>query len=452
MAAPPETEFAPGFLADNAVLIVDSTPAARTSLAGTLVQMGGKRHRMNLVGTMDEARAEIRKTKPRIIFCDYLVGKESGLDLIQEQKQAYGAEAKQCLFVLVTSNGSQSAVAHAAEEDVDTFVIKPYTLRMFKKCLEEALKAKLQPNDYAKQIEAGKDRLAAGQVEDARKTFAEAKKLSPKPTLACFYTGQADLLKKALEDASGSFREGLSHNKIHYKCLTGLFDLLMQQKKYAAAYDVVKKIAQYFPANPKRLSSVLRLAVVTNNYSDVESYYQIFTQLDQRTDELIRYMCSALAVTGKYYLSQSTRSRGLKLFDNMAITCAGRVQFMRYAIESMLQYDCVSDAAQYMKRFPAEMHGHPDYKVSAILVAGATRPSGEVIQMARQAIDAGLEDPEVYLTLIEHSAKGGLRDTAEDLCQTAAKKWEKRTEEFRFALESVPILTKQKKPPSKART
>lgn len=422
------------FLSATDVLIVDSNSSARVSLAVTLVNLGATRNKLSLVGTMEEARAEIKRLRPRMIFCDFLIGTRPGLDLIQEQKKEYGDKARDSFFFLVTGNASQSVVARAAEEDVDSFVIKPYTLNTFRKCISEALNAKLNPSEYMKLIEKGKAQLEAGEIDPAVETFESAKKLDPKPTLACFYLGQADLIRQALEEAGEDYRQGLKYNKIHYKCLTGLYDLLMKQRNYEAAYDIVKRLSQYFPANPNRLAGVLRLAIMTSNYDDIEGYYRIFTQLDNRTDELIRYICSALAVTGKYYLGRNTRSRALELFEKVAITCAGRIQFMRYALEALVENDCVRDAADYLSFFPPATRGQPDYLISTLVVAGATRPSGEVVQLARDLIRTGIEHPSVYSILIRHSAKAGLKDSAENIRHDASTKWPEKQSDFATAL------------------
>ncbi len=428
-----ENDWVSGFLSSNQILIVDSQSSARTSLTATLIQMGAKRHRMSLVGTIEEARREIERSKPRILFCDYMIGKTSSLDLIQEQRKEYSTEADNCVFVLVTSNGSQSAVARAAEEDVDTYIMKPYSINMLRKSLNEALKNKFSPNDYLRTIALGKKELTNGAISNAIEKFEAAKKLSDLPTLACFYRGYSELMNENVSKADLSYREGLEYNKFHYKCLIGLFDLLMKQEKHEEAYDVVKKLAEYFPANPKRLTSVLRLAIMTNNYNDIESYYQIFKQIDERTDELTRYICSALSVAGKHYLGQNIHARAVELFNNVAVSCAGRIQYMRYAIEALANHQRKDEAVAYLKRFPAETRGTADYLVASLMVSGMTRPSGEVIQQARTLIQDGFEQPAVYRVLIHHSSKSGLKDSTDHLVQLAVKKWPEQADDFKFA-------------------
>src|SRR4051794_9289708 len=103
------------YLSTNHILIVDTVSSGRTSLASVLVQLGGNRQKMSLVGTLSDAHAEIKKTKPKIIFTDFTLGSHSGLDLLQEQKAVFEKEKiKDSVFVLVTGNASQSTVARAA--------------------------------------------------------------------------------------------------------------------------------------------------------------------------------------------------------------------------------------------------------------------------------------------------------------------------------------------------
>ena len=187
---------------------------------------------------------------------------------------------KDSLFVLVTGNTSQTAVARAAEEDVDAYIIKPFTAGVFRASLIRAAVLKTDPPEYLKIIERGKTQLQDGHLDDALKTFDHCKTLDSSPTLACFYAGQSHELKQAADTAKGNYLKGLEYNKIHYKCLVGLYENLMTRKLHVDAYSVIKKLSQYFPANPQRMTAVLRLAIVTSSYEDVERYYRIFTTID----------------------------------------------------------------------------------------------------------------------------------------------------------------------------
>ena len=239
-------------LSKNHVVIVDGSSGARTCMASSLIQFGATRAKMSLVGTIEEARSEILRTSSKIVFCDYQVGKKSGLDLIQDQRRELDlTDMDDTLFFLVTSNASQAAVARAAEEDVDAFVLKPYTLATLQKCLSQAVAAKINPTAYTQLILQGKSLSRSENVSDAKMRFQDAKKLEKQPTLACYYLGKTEKDSSSFDEAEKLFLEGLAFNAIHYKCLSGLFELLSKRGKHTEAYEIIKRLTQYFP-NPRR--------------------------------------------------------------------------------------------------------------------------------------------------------------------------------------------------------
>ena len=420
------------YVSSITIVIADSSSSSRVRLAKTLVDLGAKRPNIALANTYEEAEAEIKRLKPKMVLCDYvLTGGRSGLDLLQEQKALYPDGAgKDTIFVLVTGNTSQSAVASAAEEDVDTFILKPYTIDSIKNSLVNVTIAKLYPNDYIKMVETGKTALFAGEMDAAVERLDKAKTMDSKPTLACFYRGQVDLIREALEDAQGDFKKGLSYNKIHYKCLVGLYELLMKQKKHAEAYSVIKRLAQYFPANPKRLASVLRLAIVTENYDDIEGYYQIFTCIENRTDELVRYICSALIVCGKHYLARKVQSRALELFEKVAISCAGRTKFLRFTIETLVEFKLPKEGAKYLARFPQDQRDQEDFLSMDYLIFDQSSNAGTSIQKGRALINKDVHCALIYEILIRRHFEAKLIDAGDGLLENASKRWPNQADRF----------------------
>ena len=410
------------YLAENQVLIADTVSSARVTLATHLVSLGASRAKMSLTSTFEEAQAIIQQMKPKIIFCDYMLGKKSGLDLLQEQKQIYeSSKIKDTLFVLVTGSASQSAVARAAEEDVDTFIIKPYTIKRFEKSFSDAVIAKLRPDEYHRKISEGKELMVAGKIAQASAVFTDAMKLDPSPTLACFYLAQASIIKEALTSAKEKYQKGLSYSGIHYKCLIGLYDLLYEQKKFTEAYELVKRIARYFPANPKRLAAVLRLAVTTGNYVDVPDYYDLFIALDERPEELTRHMCSAMAVAGKHALGRREKDKAVDIFDKLTVSCAGRTNYLRYAVESFVEREHYKEAQKVLKRFDPTTHASDDYQIASLLVASGTKPAGEVLNQGQLILKQGIQSEDMYRVLIRLAREQKLNHMADEYFEQLKK-------------------------------
>ncbi len=369
------------FLAQTKAFIVDTSPASRARLMKTLVDMGAKPHLIQTFSNYEDAESRIGEM-PQIVISEYRLKDKSGFDLLQTFRKYKGHERS--LFVLITANSSQALVAQAAEEDIDAYILKPYTQDSLKQALMIAALAKFFPSPYALAVDAGKKLLFSGKAAEAKDRFSEAMTLHEKPSLACFYYGQAELMENSIEKAETKYQEGLGYNKIHYKCLTHLFDLLYNMNRFEESYEVVKQIATYFPANPKRLSTVLRLAIMTDNFRDIESYYELFTSLENRTDELVRYICAAMITCGRYYLIHNSPDRALALFEKVKTTAAGREKYLLYVIQHLVEFSLDEEVAPYLDRVPPDTFKTREYRIAEFLTNSYKMGAAEIVNRVQK--------------------------------------------------------------------
>ena len=419
------------YMSENKALVVDPVSSSRTALILVLAKLGMPRSSILTAENYEEAMKQIKQSSPGMILSDFELGPKSGLDLVVEKKN------KDSIFIVVTGNASQSNVAKAAEEDVDGFLIKPYTMEMLKRVLINTVDLKLNPSPYLELIEKGKVALFSQKYDEAIQCLCEAKLLNSQPTLACFYLGQVEMMKKMMESAEGYYDAGLQYNKIHYKCLVGLFDLLYANKRNSEAYDIIKKISQYFPANPKRMVTVLRLAIMTDNFQDMEGYYRVFLKIDNRSDDLIRYMCSALVVTGKHYLASKVRSRAMEVFENAAVSAAGKTTFISYIVENLVDYKMKNEASHFAERITRVAPGSSDDLSCRFLVGMLGVSTIEAIHLGRKMIKEGAQSAKVYEKLIALCHEAGQRDIAEQYYDFAIKKWPDRKNSFNASIGKV---------------
>ena len=356
------------YLSAAHILIVDQSPSIRIGLKKALTDMGANSQQIYLAGTITAAELILQENKPRIVLCDYQIDGTYGLDLIQKQREIYHQEKNLCLFFLVTSNTSQSAVAQAAEEDVDAYILKPYTIDGLRSSIARAILSKIEPSDYFKLIEDGKVLLERNQFDEAISVFQMAVRQDDKPSLAHFYEGLTYFKKELLDNSQCSYESGLSSNKIHYKCLVGLFDLLLSMKKYEQAYEVVQRIIKYFPANPKRLASVLKLAIQTGHYSDIELFYAEYIKIEDRDEELIRAVCAALIVCGKHFLNMNQKENGLNLLFKASVSAGGRHLLLKKIVEVLVQFSHITEARMVLRRFSNPSDEDEDYSSSSKLI------------------------------------------------------------------------------------
>jgi CheY-like chemotaxis protein len=354
------------FIEKHDILVVDKNPTSRSRLIKIMSDLGSKRHMIHSVGTFKEAIDIINEKNIGVVLSDYFIGGGSGFDLFKLAREKN--PAKKICLILVTSDLNQSTVAKAAEEDVDSYVIKPFTVESIQENLVNTIADKVKPSKYIVTIEEGKELIAQGKYDEAIAKLQEALPMSKKPALAMFYIGQAEFLKQITDQAQGSYKKGLSYNNIHFKCLSGLFDLLMSRNQYVEAYDVVKKVAKYFPASPDRLQQVIRLAVQTNNFKDMHSYYELFTSLDERSNATINYIGAGLYVSGKYFMLNNAKDEALKLFEAIGVSCSIFTKYPRAIITVLVENNLVNEAEKFLSRFDPASRSEIDYLISDYLV------------------------------------------------------------------------------------
>jgi CheY-like chemotaxis protein len=414
------------------ILVADANKSSRSGIGKLMSEMGGRGSNITLVGGYADALEQIKALQPGFIVTDFDFGKGQGLNLRQEQRLA-NPEARETLFVVVTGNTSQSAVAQAAEEDVDSYILKPYTMDIFRQCVLKAVMAKISPSPYVQAIDAGKELLHAGKAEESIAKFKAAQALDPKPSLACFYIGQAELMKKVLEGAEGAFKQGLSYNNMHFKCMVGLFDSLMERKCHADAYEVIKKISTCFPANPKRLTTIIRLALINRKVEDMEAYHQIFMDLEVRSPEMINYISAGLIVSGRYYLKHGDAPRALELFKKAAVSSVNAGKFLREIVVSLAEEGLIAEAGTFLKRFTSAGRGESDFLVADFSLAFHEMPPADTVQRGRAMLKQGVSDPGVHELLIRAAVRAESAAQVEEFLGDAKKKWPDQAARFEAA-------------------
>jgi CheY-like chemotaxis protein len=355
------------YLKDKKIFIVDKNSSSRQRLAKTFNNFGAKMTNVFMGSSKDEIYDQALQAESCLVLTDYLIKGGSGFDLLRDLRKANPKSIKTSLYFLVTGNTSQSLVARSAEEDVDSYILKPYTLESLQKSIMKVFLEKMYPSEYMKKIEEGKELLFSAKEDEAIEVFKQAMVFNPKPTLACFYIGQAHFIKEAKNDAKQDFEMGLSFNGVHFKCLVALFDLLYKDKLYDEAYQVVKKISNYFPANPDRINTVVRLAVTTKAFEDIETYYGYYKDLEEREVSTIKHISAGLYVAAKHYIYQDNWEQALRHFEMSGIASMWNGKFILYMVEILTQNNYFEMALNFLAKFPPTERQDRYYKLTEVL-------------------------------------------------------------------------------------
>ena len=226
------------------------------------------------------------------------------------------------------------------------------------------------------------------------------------------------------------FQQGLNYNEFHYRCLTGLFDLQMQQGRSTEAYLTLKKVSDTFPMTQSRLDTILRLAIKNNAFEDVSGYYGTFVAMEVRSPDLIKCMAAALVVTGKHFLAQNMVDVGEQCFKNALISSGRAPAVFKQIVTTLVQFEQFSIAEMFLKDALPAFHTDPVYLSMEYLVYDGLEPPVRSVERGRRLIEKGIFDISLYERMIKRSLEAKLNKYAQGLAMDAANRWTEHRERF----------------------
>lgn len=411
------------------VLIADANGTSRGTLAGMLAKLGITGQQVSTAEDFVRAENLMEANTPSLVIADFDLGNGTGLGLFQSQREK-NPFFRDSLFFLLTNNSEQHSAARAAEEEVDVFLMKPFTTEAFDAALLNGLQAKQEPTEYQRLIERGKGELADGKVDDALKTFQQAKSKNPLPSLACAYLGIAHESKGDLELAEGSYLQGLEYNEYHFRCLSGLHQVLMKQQRQADAYVPLLKRLRKFPWSAEEMKAGIRLAMLTRNFDDLSLLYDLFTKSVRRDEDLSKMLCAAFMTAGKLFAQKRDFKKALPLLQKSALLAGTRTSVLKDIVVILGDTGYGDKTDEFISRFAPVTHKESDYNVASYVRFDATASASKSIEKGRELISKGVHDPAVYLILIRRSKEANLAQVVDQLAHEAGRRFPELKAQF----------------------
>lgn len=417
------------FLADSTCMVVDVAQSSRSVVAKVLSELGAPLDNIIKAESGKQALNEIEQNQPKVIVSEYAVGEYFAADFIEKQ-QKYLSNPLERLFVLVTGNATESSVAEAAEEDVDTFICKPFTTGSLEKYLGDAIMQKATPSDYMRTVQEGKKYLGEENWEKAMEVFRSAIHLSSKPALAHYYLGFAYEQLKQDQEAIKNYDAGLAISPIHFKCLSAKFDLLNSKNHINEAYEVLQKLTANFPVSPQRLDRMFKLAIHTKNFEDIKKYNNLFFDLNFRPPYLVKTVSSGLVIVGKFLLRENRDQEAADLFRKAVLADPGNVNVLGKVIETAVEFEKYDIGEQYLLKYPDTEKESPYFMLLDFLCKIPTINDAKTIEEGRKLLKANVTDKRVFSILIRAAENMGKPNWADEFKVEAIRCFPEMKEEF----------------------
>lgn len=414
-------ELVKKFLGDSFCAIMEPSGSFASNPQALLTDTGVPLSQIVLLRKYDEAKQFIQDKKPRLLLTEYSVPGGSGISLVELQEGLYCESEKAAL--IVTKNSSAQAVAEAAEGAVDSYLLKPFSADTFRRKLLDVLDRKLNPSLYSIKIQEGRDNLVIKEFEMALQGFGEAKSLHEQPTLAHFYSGFVLKSQKDLEVALAEFQKGRKFQPLHYKCLTGEFETLMDLKRYKDAYALVPLIRDNYPITSQRLGQIFIAAVFTYHFEDLPDLYDIFLATENRTPWLIELTSLALLTAARYWIQKKDMKKAM-LYVDMGMTVRAKdMNYMEQAIDDFLKVGAAKEADQIFAKIPSTEVGSAKYCQLRLKVDCQTLTPEKALEEGRKLTKDGHGTPEIFRLMVKLSVKVGKTTLAESFIAQGVKQF-----------------------------
>ncbi|MFN8792576.1 MAG: hypothetical protein ACK5Y2_14065 [Bdellovibrionales bacterium] len=391
------------FLQGNLCLIVEPSQSFAFAIQSTLQQMGVPFEQLHISRKIQDAKKIIEQRKPKILITEYEIEGQFAIDLIELQSQHYDAQNR--ISFINTMNDSDSAVAEASEGDVDGYLLKPFSMSVFKDKLEKVLKQKIQPSPYLVKINKGKKLYLNHEFAESLQEFEEAKPLHQRPTLAFFHKGQAYQALGDFEKALAEYHEGLRFQPLHYRCLTGEFEALLAVKKYQQAYDLIEPLKKNYPITARRLAHFFVAAVFTEHFDDLLVFYKLFNRIDQRTPELIRISSEAMMTAARYAIKENDLDKALEFFEVGLLISGRSFEYLERSINELINVQAGFRAQKLLSNAHTSDIGKSRYRILEFKVGELIWSQEELIEKGNRLIADGFGPPEIYRAVVKAMAE-----------------------------------------------
>ncbi|MEK2688035.1 response regulator [Bdellovibrio sp. GT3] len=394
-------------------LIVDNSSSFANLATAALIEIGLEPAGIFTTKRYLGAQEFLAEKKPSILITEFMVDSKFGLELVA----MHTANSADNISIIMTHNNSSSAIAEAAEELVDDYIVKPVQAGALADRLKSLIDRKLNPTEYIKHIRAGKQALFDGHLADAHHKFTTALRHQKKPTLAHYYLGYTKFKATEYQFANDEYFKGLQYQPLHYRCLTGKFDSYFEQKDYGNAYTVANTIIDNYPIGPKRLGHLFIAAVFSGKLEQVPHFFKLFAQLDHKTAELRHVFSAALFTAGRSNLNNGALHKAVECFELGVQVVGADPEYISKIVKTLLRGDMqtITQAARFIQQFPSAKVGSKEHENLHFLFNCKTQQLTKVIDQGRKMAAANRMDSESYEAFISILVKENKIVLAEDI-------------------------------------
>ncbi len=383
------------------ILIAD-TGSSRTSIQRMLSHFGVKRAQIEVVASSEEARVAIAKSHPQIVFAEFEIAGKPGLELVKVHNEALELQQPRA-FILILNKNSNMLVSSAADDPVDSLLVRPFTFQGLKNQFVDVVEQRVNPNEYHRAVSEGARHLSEGRLEPARDMFEQAANLDPSAVQAHAYLGVVLHRQGQYENALAAFNRSLKIDPHYFKGLMGLFDTYLALGNIKGAYETGKWVAHYHPLPLRRLPDFIRVSISNNRLTDILGFYELTEDVELLPTEIARSIAAGLAVCGLQFIKASDKENAVGAFKRALTLSKWHPLIVKRVLCALIGAGYQGEFAEFAEKAPPEVLGSLEVRLAEIRYWDEKKDHYRALKLGLEAIAQDVHDAELFQLMIQLS-------------------------------------------------
>lgn len=408
------------YLSGKKVLVVGTNQILRSALR-SFMKVYGVGKILN-AGTLNEAMNLLEDELPEIIITEFQISGKQATPLIVRHRELIPNRLN-TITIFVGETGLSPAASKALDEDVDIFVVKPFTVGKLDEPFISEVVRRLKPSEYDLIMDEVNSLYIKSDYKECLELINELLKDAPSKADPYALKGNLLLLDSKHDEASLFFKEGLKQEPTHYKCLRGLYEYYVFNKKHKDAYDTIDTLLKHHPFNPNRLPEITKVFIANEKFRDVIRYcdkYVNWDQFDNMDDsenksEIITQVqtnvSACMIVSAKFLIKEKRKKEAVDSLKKAALLGQSNIAILSKVIELFTQIKQYELAEKWINKVPFKDLTNK-MKVSKLEIDDSSMGAGEVLTSALLLLENGVVEEFVYEIVIKRSIEIGRREEA----------------------------------------
>lgn len=288
------------------VLVVDDMANMRKTLMNMLRQIG-----FSDISEAQDGQSGLNKIKSGglgLIISDWNMPVMSGIQLLKKTRE--DIDTKSIPFLMVTAEITQAQIAHAAETEVDGYVIKPFNAATLKRKIEKVFERRSKPSPIDAMINLGKAMIRDKQYANAISALHKALDEYPQSARLMATIGEAYEAQFNVHLAYEYYLKAKKINPLFVKTINQLASLFMSQNDPKKALKFMEEAAKISPNDPERQVEMGKAYMATGDQVKARQAFNTAIKEDENNLEMQKDI-------GEVYLDAGLEEYAVQAFKNV---------------------------------------------------------------------------------------------------------------------------------------